>query len=59
MDNERTETPLETYGRLYRDADGHEVWRIVGTDGRVVADGVASDHDAEWIATQVADKASR
>lgn len=43
-------TPLERLGELYRDADGHEVWRIRSAAGVVVAEGVASDHDAAWLA---------
>lgn len=41
---------------LYRDADGHEVWRIVGADGSVESDGVASDHDAAWILGQARER---
>jgi hypothetical protein len=41
---------------LYRDGDGHEVWRILGADGSVESDGVASDHDAEWILGQARER---
>jgi hypothetical protein len=37
-------------GELYRDADGHEVWRVkdVAT-GEVLREGIASDHDYRWL----------
>lgn len=38
---------------LYRNSDGHEVWRVYGLDGRVAQDNISSDHDAEWIATRI------
>ena len=37
-------------GELYRDADGHEVWRIKEIEtGKVLRDGIASDHDYRWL----------
>ena len=45
---------LSRFGALYRDEHGHEVWRIVDADGRIVAEGVESDHDAAFIAEGVA-----
>jgi hypothetical protein len=36
-------------GELYRDADGHEVWRIKEIEtGKVLRDGIASDHEYRW-----------
>jgi hypothetical protein len=37
-------------GELYRDGDGHEVWRIkeIGT-GRVLREGIASDSEYKWL----------
>lgn len=45
---------LAAHGELYRDEEGAEVWRIRAANGTVVAEGVASDDDARWIAEQVA-----
>lgn len=45
---------LTEHGELYRDEAGHEVWRIRNRTGHVVAEGIASDHDARWLADQVA-----
>lgn len=39
---------------LYRDAEGHEVWRIT-LDGKTFAEDIASDHDAEWFVTTLAE----
>ncbi|HUW00869.1 MAG TPA: hypothetical protein VMW08_00825 [Acidimicrobiales bacterium] len=39
---------------LYRDAEGHEVWRIT-LDGKTFAEGVASDHDAGWFVATLAE----
>jgi hypothetical protein len=37
-------------GELYRNADGHEVWRIKDIEtGKVLRDGVASDQDYRWL----------
>ncbi len=37
-------------GELYRDEDGHEVWRIKEIEtGKVLRDGIASDHDYRWL----------
>lgn len=37
-------------GELYRDEDGHEVWRIKEIEtGKVLRDGIASDHDYCWL----------
>ena len=44
---------LSSLGTLYRDADGVEVWAIRDASGALVADGVASDHDAAAIADEV------
>lgn len=44
---------LARYGSLYRNDEGHEVWRITGPDGQVIAENVSSDHDAAWIADQI------
>lgn len=44
---------LQQYGDLYRNDEGHEVWRITDAEGNVVAEDVASDFDAAWIAAQV------
>lgn len=44
---------LERFGALYRDEQGREVWRIVDANGRTVAEGVESDHDAAFIAEGV------
>lgn len=44
---------LLTFGSLYRDENGHEVWRILDTDGAIYADGIASDFDAQWLAEQM------
>lgn len=52
-------TALARLGELYRDADGIEVWRVRDTAGRVVAEGIASDHDAAWIADTTAAAAAR
>jgi hypothetical protein len=37
-------------GELYRDANGHEVWRIkeIGS-GQVLREGIASDRDYRWL----------
>lgn len=37
-------------GELYRDADGHEVWRIKEIEtGKVLREGIASDHEYRWL----------
>jgi len=37
-------------GELYRDEDGHEVWRIKEIEtGKVLHEGIASDHDYKWL----------
>jgi hypothetical protein len=37
-------------GELYRDADGHEVWRIKEIEtGKVLREGIASDRDYKWL----------
>lgn len=33
---------------LYRNAKGHEVWRIF-KDGKIIAENISSDFDAQWI----------
>jgi len=38
---------------LYRDDQGHEVWRIVEADGTVAGEGITSDHDASWLFREV------
>jgi hypothetical protein len=38
----------KTETELYRNADGHEVWRITRPDGSLVAEDVASDYDMSW-----------
>jgi hypothetical protein len=43
---------LAALGELYRDEEGREVWRIRTPDGSLYAEGVASDHDAQWLAEQ-------
>lgn len=45
---------LAEFGRLYRNAAGHEVWRIHDLDGSVYVEDIASDFDARWLAEQVA-----
>ena len=47
------EDALLTFGELYRNESGHEVWRIRDADGAVYAEDVASDFDAEWLAEQM------
>lgn len=38
------------FGELYRDEDGHEVWRIKEVEtGNVLREGIASDHDYRWL----------
>lgn len=37
---------------LYRDAQGHAVWRVYRADGSVEADGIQSDHDMQWLLAQ-------
>lgn len=49
---------LYRLGQLYRDADGRMVWRVRDTAGHVLADGIASDHDAAWIAAHIVGVAS-
>jgi hypothetical protein len=49
----RSDDALMAHGELYRDAEGHEVWRIRNTDGTVYVEGIASDFDAEWLADQM------
>lgn len=44
---------LHELGELYRDTYGNEVWRIRDRDGNVRHEGVASDHDARWLAEQI------
>jgi hypothetical protein len=39
---------------LYRDAEGHEVWRIT-FDGQTEVEDVASDHDADWFVRNLAE----
>lgn len=46
-------TALDRLGELYRDADGREVWRVRDESGQVIAEGVASDHDARFLAEAV------
>jgi hypothetical protein len=37
-------------GELYRDGDGHEVWRIKEIEtGKVLREGIASDRDYRWL----------
>lgn len=48
------EDALARFGRLYRNAAGHEVWRIQDLDGSVYVEDIASDFDARWLAEQVA-----
>lgn len=37
-------------GELYRDDDGHEVWRIKEIEtGHVLREGISSDHDYKWL----------
>lgn len=47
------EDALLTFGELYRDDAGVEVWRIRDFEGRTFADGIASDFDAQWVAEQM------
>jgi hypothetical protein len=44
---ERSYTRTET--ELYRNAQGHEVWRITDADGTVIAHDISSDHDMQWM----------
>lgn len=44
--------PLTAFGELYRDDQGCAVWRIHTAKGEVVAEGIASDFDAAWIAAK-------
>jgi hypothetical protein len=57
----RQPAPRKASMDLYRNADGHEVWRILDATGAVVHEDVASDHDAQWLLEQVtaADEARR
>lgn len=50
---------LLTFGELYRNEAGHEVWRIRDTDGGIYAEDIASDFDAQWLAEQMVHAASR
>jgi hypothetical protein len=43
---------LQRYGTLYRNDEGQAVWRIV-KDGRLVAENIASDYDAQFIADAI------
>ena len=37
-------------GELYRDSDGHEVWRIKEIEtGNVLREGISSDRDYKWL----------
>ncbi|HSZ68894.1 MAG TPA: hypothetical protein VK756_00895 [Solirubrobacteraceae bacterium] len=37
-------------GELYRDEDGHEVWRIRDIEtGKVLREGIAPDRDCRWL----------
>lgn len=47
------EDALMRFGRLYRNADGHEVWGIFDPEGNVYVEDIASDHDARWLAEQM------
>lgn len=40
---------------LYRDDEGHEVWRIT-LDGTTEVEGVSSDHDADWFVRDLAER---
>ena len=40
---------------LYRNAEGHEVWRII-FDGQTHIEDVASDHDADWFVRDLAEQ---
>lgn len=46
---------LEKYGELYRNEEGHEVWRIRGNQNNIIEDNISSDFDAEWLAERTAD----
>lgn len=48
-----TADALHQLGELYRNANGHEVWRIRDRQGRIVADDIDSDRDAAWIAADL------
>lgn len=40
----------ELRGELYRDENGHEVWRIKEIQtGNILRDGIASDNDYRWL----------
>lgn len=41
---------------LYRDDDGHEVWRIRDAAGETVQEGIASDHDLESIVAELTEE---
>jgi hypothetical protein len=51
MTSTDTDQPAELCeGELYRDENGHEVWRIKEIEtGKVLQDGIASDHDYKWL----------
>jgi len=38
---------------LYRNKQGHEVWRILGPTGPPVGTDIESDHDMQWILDQM------
>ena len=42
----------DTHAELYRNSDGHEVWRITDGEGTLIAEDVASDHDMTWLREQ-------
>jgi hypothetical protein len=46
----RPELPART--ELYRNEDGHEVWRI-RKGGKIIVDNVSSDHDPQWLKDNV------
>lgn len=45
---------LDELGTIYRNTEGHEVWEIRDRSGAVIYTNVVSDHDAAWLANQVA-----
>jgi hypothetical protein len=46
----RDRSYTRTEAELYRNAEGHEVWRITDADdATVIAEDVSSDHDMQWL----------
>lgn len=49
-DTDTTQPAERCEGELYRDDSRHEVWRIKEIEtGKVLQDGIASDHDYKWL----------